>query len=53
MDIQKSGGESGIRTHDIVAHITVFETAPFNRSGISPISKPILKHITFNKIKNK
>jgi hypothetical protein len=31
------GGERGIRTPDTIAGITVFETAPFNHSGISPI----------------
>ena len=32
----KSGGESGIRTHDTVARIPVFETGAFVRSAISP-----------------
>jgi hypothetical protein len=32
----EGGGERGIRTLDTVTRITVFETAPFNRSGISP-----------------
>jgi len=31
------GGETGIRTLGTFASTTVFETAPFNRSGISPI----------------
>ena len=31
-----NGGERGIRTPGALAHSTVFETAPFNRSGISP-----------------
>jgi hypothetical protein len=31
-----SGGEGGIRTHDTLARIPVFETGPFNRSGTSP-----------------
>ena len=31
-----SGGERGIRTPGAVACPAVFETAPFNRSGISP-----------------
>ena len=31
------GGERGIRTLDTVTCITVFETAPFGRSGISPL----------------
>ena len=31
-----SGGESGIRTHDGVAPIPVFETGAFVRSAISP-----------------
>ncbi len=30
------GGERGIRTPGGLAPSTVFETAPFNRSGISP-----------------
>ena len=30
------GGETGIRTLGGVAPTTVFETAPFDRSGISP-----------------
>jgi hypothetical protein len=29
-------GEGGIRTHDSHEAVTVFETAPFNRSGTSP-----------------
>ena len=32
----ENGGERGIRTPGALAHSTVFETAPFNRSGISP-----------------
>ena len=31
------GGEGGIRTHDTLARIPVFETGPFNRSGTSPV----------------
>src|SRR5260370_13577432 len=31
------GGEGGIRTHGPVARSTVFETAPFDRSGTSPV----------------
>ena len=31
-----AGGESGIRTHDTVARIPVFETGAFVRSAISP-----------------
>ena len=30
------GGEGGIRTHDPVARIPVFETGTFNRSATSP-----------------
>ncbi len=33
---ENNGGEGGIRTHGPVARSTVFETAPFNRSGTSP-----------------
>ena len=32
------GGEGGIRTHDTLARIPVFETGPFNHSGTSPKS---------------
>src|SRR6185295_6272404 len=32
------GGEGGIRTHGPVARSTVFETAPFDRSGTSPVA---------------
>ena len=35
-DSLKNGGESGIRTHDKVAPIPVFETGAFVRSAISP-----------------
>jgi hypothetical protein len=31
------GGETGIRTLGSLARTTVFETAPFDRSGISPL----------------
>ena len=34
----KTGGEGGIRTHGTLARTTVFETAPFDRSGTSPQS---------------
>ena len=34
-----SSGERGIRTLGTVTRTTVFETAPFGRSGISPNSK--------------
>ena len=37
-----SGGESGIRTHDKVAPIPVFETGAFVRSAISPRGSHIL-----------
>lgn len=33
----KFSGETGIRTLGTVARTTVFETAPFDRSGISPV----------------
>ena len=33
---QKIGGETGIRTLGTIASTTVFETAPFDHSGISP-----------------
>ena len=32
----ETGGGSGIRTHGMLTHTTVFETAPFDRSGIPP-----------------
>jgi hypothetical protein len=35
----KFGGEAGIRTLGGVAPTTVFETAPFNRSGTSPLKR--------------
>ena len=34
--IGRLGGGSGIRTHGTLARTTVFETAPFDRSGIPP-----------------
>jgi hypothetical protein len=34
--ILKNGGETGIRTLGTLARTTVFETAPFDHSGISP-----------------
>ena len=34
-----SGGETGIRTLGGVTPTTVFETAPFDRSGISPLAR--------------
>ncbi len=37
-----SGGEGGIRTPGGVAPTTVFETAPFNLSGTSPIESNFL-----------
>src|ERR1700724_2353781 len=36
LDRDRNGGEGGIRTHGPVARSTVFETAPFDRSGTSP-----------------
>src|SRR5690606_29637343 len=33
---RSNGGEGGIRTHGTLARTTVFETAPFDRSGTSP-----------------
>jgi hypothetical protein len=33
---KRLGGGSGIRTHGALARTTVFETAPFDRSGIPP-----------------
>jgi hypothetical protein len=32
-----NGGEGGIRTHERLAPLPVFETGPFNRSGTSPV----------------
>ncbi len=32
-------GESGIRTHEALAHLPVFETGAFSRSAISPASR--------------
>ena len=34
--IVKAGGETGIRTLGTIACTTVFETVPFDHSGISP-----------------
>ena len=31
------GGEGGIRTHDTIARMPVFETGPFNHSGTHPM----------------
>ncbi|GAN62610.1 hypothetical protein AA0313_2753 [Acetobacter indonesiensis NRIC 0313] len=36
------GGETGIRTLGTIASTTVFETAPFDRSGISPWGRLII-----------
>ncbi len=36
-NLRFSGGEKGIRTPGGVAPTTVFETAPFDHSGISPL----------------
>ena len=33
---RRSGGEGGIRTHEGLAALPVFETGPFNHSGTSP-----------------
>ncbi len=35
----QNGGETGIRTLGTLARSTVFETAPFDHSGISPQKK--------------
>src|SRR5882724_11920758 len=37
------GGEGGIRTHDTLSRIPVFETGTFNRSVTSPICARILQ----------
>ncbi len=34
-----TGGEGGIRTHDTLARIPVFETGTFNRSVTSPVGR--------------
>ena len=34
---KSNGGEGGIRTHGPLARTTVFETAPFDHSGTSPL----------------
>src|SRR5258706_6868073 len=36
---QRVGGEGGIRTHDTLARIPVFETGTFNRSVTSPVAR--------------
>ena len=38
---EQCGGEGGIRTHDRVAPILVFETSAFNHSATSPQNKII------------
>ena len=43
------GGESGIRTHDTVARIPVFETGAFVRSAISPDGLSISESIVIFK----
>ncbi len=42
-----SSGEGGIRTHGGPKTTTVFETAPFNHSGTSPVLRPKLYQILF------
>ena len=39
--MQVNGGEEGIRTLGTLARTTVFETAPFDHSGISPYKNAI------------
>ncbi len=41
--VRAAGGEGGIRTHDTLARIPVFETGTFNRSVTSPICARILQ----------
>ena len=38
-NLNYSGGEGGIRTHERVAPLLVFKTSAFNRSATSPTSK--------------
>ena len=38
-----SGGETGIRTLGGVTPTTVFETAPFDHSGISPLDDTLMR----------
>ena len=38
--VLRDGGETGIRTLEELAPLTVFKTVPFNRSGISPRFAP-------------
>ena len=37
-----NGGEIGIRTLGTLTRTTVFETAPFDHSGISPLIKTFI-----------
>ncbi len=37
-----NGGESGIRTHEAVTRLPLFESDGFNHSPISPLTKEIL-----------
>ena len=46
----KSGGEGGIRTHGDPKATTVFETAPFGRSGTSPADRNYTSEL--NKFQN-
>ncbi len=34
--VQENGGETGIRTQETLASLTVFKTAAFNHSATSP-----------------
>ena len=46
------GGGRGIRTPDTFSDIAVFETAPFNRSGIPPFILTCFNNYTFANSKN-
>ena len=46
----ESGGEGGIRTHGTLAGTTVFETAPFDRSGTSPQSSEKMKRLNVSAV---
>ena len=45
-----AGGEGGIRTHGGSRPTTVFETAPFGRSGTSPVKWSTLCSASYNSV---
>ena len=43
-----NGGETGIRTQEGLAPLSVFKTDAFNRSAISPKLNQLVKYIYYN-----